>query len=88
MCKYVYRYIECITDQSNWPGPFSLVVMCSLYNLGVLSSILGLGAQLNFLYRFFSSYYSGAMTRMITVGAQGLSSGCGAKKNLDYNSFP
>ena len=40
MSKDVYRYIECITDQSNWPGPFSLVVVCSLYNLGVVSSIL------------------------------------------------
>ena len=28
LAKYnVYRYIWCITDQSNWSGPFSLVVM-------------------------------------------------------------
>ena len=27
MCKYVYRYIGCITDQSNWSGPLSLVVV-------------------------------------------------------------
>ena len=25
--------------------------------------------------------------RMITVGAQGRSNGCGVKKNLDYNYF-
>ena len=28
LVKYnVYRYIGCIMDQSNWSGPFSLVVM-------------------------------------------------------------
>ena len=28
LAKYnVYRYIGCITDQANWSGPFSLVVM-------------------------------------------------------------
>ena len=28
LAKYnVYRYIGCIIDQSNWSGPFSLVVM-------------------------------------------------------------
>ena len=28
LAKYdVYRYIGCITDHSNWSGPFSLVVM-------------------------------------------------------------
>ena len=28
LAKYnVYRHIGCITDQSNWSGPFSLVVM-------------------------------------------------------------
>ena len=54
----IYRYIECITDQSNWSGLFSLVVVCSIYNLGVVSWILRWGARRNFLYRFFSSYYS------------------------------
>ena len=34
--KYVYKYIECITDQSNWSRPFSQVVVYSLYNLGVV----------------------------------------------------
>ena len=41
MCNYVYRYKECITDQSNWSGPFSLVVVCLLHNLGIVSLIPG-----------------------------------------------
>ena len=44
MCKYVYRYIECITDRSNWSGSFSLVVVCSIYNLGFVSLNLSWGA--------------------------------------------
>ena len=58
MCKYVNRYIECIVDQSNWSGLFSLVVVCSINNPGVLSLILSRGTQQNVLYRFFSSYFN------------------------------
>ena len=54
----VYGYIECITDQSNWSGPFSLVVVCLFYNLGVVSSMFSWSARGNILCRFFSSYYS------------------------------
>ena len=57
MCKYVHRYIECITDQSNWSGPFSLVAVCSLYNLGVVSSIPSRGARRNFFTDFSPPYY-------------------------------
>ena len=52
------RYIECITDQNNWSGLFSLVVVWSLYNPGVMRSIPGKGAQPDFLYRCFFLYYS------------------------------
>ena len=56
----MYIGIQSIADQSNWYGHFSLVVMCSIYNLGVVSWIPGRGARRNFLDRFFSSYNSGA----------------------------
>ena len=46
-------YIEYITDQSNWSAPFSLVVVCSLYNLGVVSSIPGRGTWQNFFLQMF-----------------------------------
>ena len=31
---FVYRYIGCIIDQSNWSGPFSLVVMMPDFHPG------------------------------------------------------
>ena len=37
--------MECITDLSNWSGPFSLVAVCSPYKLAVVSSIPSQGAR-------------------------------------------
>ena len=51
MCKYKHRYLECITDQSDLSGPFSLVTVCSLYNLGVRDRS---PVEKNVLYRFSS----------------------------------
>lgn len=59
---------ECISVQSNWSGPFSQVVVSSLYNLRVVSLIPSLDARQNFLHTFFSYYnctYKSACTLLI-----------------------
>ena len=66
-----------------WSASFSLV--CSLYNLGVVRSILGRVAQRNFFRDFSSPTTVVPGVRMVTVGAKGEYNGCGVKKNLDYN---
>ena len=56
LAKYnVYRYIGCITDQSNWSGPFSLVVMTPIRNPEAVGSNPGRGTRLEvFIYRSIS----------------------------------
>ena len=53
----MYIDIECRTKLSNWSGPFSLVVVCSLCDPRVLGLIPGWCAQPN-LNGFFSLYYN------------------------------
>ena len=81
--------MECITDQSNWSGPFSLVVVCSLYNLGVVSSIPGRVLDKIFFTDFSPPTRVVPGARMITLGAQGRSDGCGVKSTwIIIISFP
>ena len=48
----VYRYIGCIIDQSNWLGPFSLVVTTPDLESSDLGSHPGRGTRLEvFIYR-------------------------------------
>ena len=56
LAKYnVYTYIVCITDQSNWCGPFSLVVTTPDLESNNLGSQPGLGIRLEvFIYRSIS----------------------------------
>ena len=49
LAKYnVYRYIGCIIDQSNWSGPFSLVVMTPDLESSDLGLRPGWGNRLDF----------------------------------------
>ena len=50
LAKYnLYRYIGCIIYQSNWSGPFSLVVMTLICNL---ATVVCVPARLKvFIYR-------------------------------------
>ena len=52
----VYRFIGCIIDQSNWSGPFSLLVMTPDFHHGDRGSRPGLAGCL-FTCQYFSSYY-------------------------------
>ena len=53
--QYVCKYIGRINDQSNWSGPFSLVVMTLDYRSRVLGSIPGRGNRREyFIYRSLS----------------------------------
>ena len=56
LAKYnVYRYTGCIIDQSNWSGPFSLVVMTPIRNPKAVGSVPGRGTRLEiFIYRYIS----------------------------------
>ena len=53
MCKYVYRYIGCITDQFNWFGPLSLVVVSWSREFDPRS-----GRSTKFSLQIFSSYHN------------------------------
>ena len=69
LAKYnLYRYKGCIIYQSNWPEPFSLVVMRPDLESGDCGSRPG---QVEiFIYRSISSPTTfGAVTRMTTVRA-------------------
>ena len=49
---YIHRYIDCIIDQSNWSGPFSLVVMTPDLESIDLGSQPGRGTRQEiFIYR-------------------------------------
>ena len=82
LTKYdVYEYIGCITDQSNWSGPFSLLVMTPDFDSDVAGSKPGRGTRLGiFLYRSIAPPTTfGVVTRMTTVRAQGRSCVYGVK---------
>ena len=71
LAKYnVYRYIGCINDQSNWSGPFSLVVMTPDFESEDRGFKPRLGHSTgNFsLHVYFSSYYTmGALFRFLSI---------------------
>ena len=72
LVKYnVYRYIGCIIYQSNWYGPFSLVVMTPDLESSDLGSRPGQGTRLEvFIYRSLSPPTPfDAVTRMTSVRA-------------------
>ena len=58
--QYVCKYIGCINDQSNWSGPFSLVVMTLDYrSRGTwFDPRSGHSTEIFSLHVYFSSYYS------------------------------
>ena len=67
LTKYnVYRYIGCISDQSNWSGPFSLVVMTHDFESEgrVFKSRSGHSTGSFYLQLYFSSYYSVLILRL------------------------
>ena len=68
--RFIYRFIGCIIDQSNWSGLFSLVVMTPDFHPGdqfrgqlwlavfIYRSTLHMYSLFIFLYSFFFNIFS------------------------------
>ena len=80
--QYVCKYIGRINDQSNWFGPFSLVVMMLDYRSRVPGSIPGRGTRRNIFFTglFLLLLHVVPGARMTTVEAQGRCNGNGVTK--------